>query len=123
MEQTDYLTHFLDLAIQDLLNPADHVPVDKIEALLELVLRSPSTVSSTDPFKDCIGFEMIPSTLFEQLRRIYSVVGVDMKKHVQDVQSGQHFNIDVSLDQTGPSLNEKQIMTGLVILFFCIQFS
>src|SRR5690349_437288 len=52
LDQADFVTHFLDLAESDLQGSFTRVPVEKLQSLLELVLRSPSSVSVNDPFKD-----------------------------------------------------------------------
>ncbi|KAI9228818.1 MAG: gamma-tubulin complex component protein [Piptocephalis tieghemiana] len=52
LDQADYLTHFLDLAKEDLRLPVREVPLSKLQRLLELVLRAPGSVSAADPFKE-----------------------------------------------------------------------
>lgn len=74
LSQSDYLTHFLDLSIKDLLKPVANAPLPKLKALLELVLCSPSTTSSSDAFKENFTIEMSPMSLIDQLMRINSVV-------------------------------------------------
>ncbi|EGF84256.1 hypothetical protein BATDEDRAFT_84982 [Batrachochytrium dendrobatidis JAM81] len=87
--QSDYLTHFLDLAAVDLMKPASQVPHEKVRSLLELVIGSPSSCCSTDPFKDDVTVELNPTSLFQQLLRINSVVGLDVKKHFHNMKNGK----------------------------------
>jgi gamma-tubulin complex component 2 len=74
LSQADYLTHFLDLAIEDLKKPVELVSLPKLKSLLELVIRSPSTVCSSDPYKDSFSIEICKMSLFDQLLRINSMV-------------------------------------------------
>lgn len=52
LDHADFLTHFLDLSQDALLLPYLQVPLDKLQSLLELVLRNPASVSAHDPYKD-----------------------------------------------------------------------
>ncbi|KAL2913523.1 gamma tubulin complex Spc97/GCP2 subunit Alp4 [Polyrhizophydium stewartii] len=97
LEQSDYLTHFLDLAVKDLMQPANLTPVEKVRSLLELVIRSPSSCCSSDNYKDDVTIELSSMSLFQQLLKINSVVGLDMRKHFQNLRSGRAFDIDQSL--------------------------
>lgn len=97
MDQSDYLTHFLDLASGHLVKPISQISLAKVTSLLELVVRTPSTASSSDPYKEDLTIEMSKMTLFDQLMRINSMVGIDMKKHMQNLRSGKPFDIQDSL--------------------------
>lgn len=77
VSQSDYLTHFLDLAIEELKKPADKVSLPKLKSLLELVVRSPSTACSADPYKDCFTIELSKMSLIDQLFRISTMVYID----------------------------------------------
>ena len=111
LEQSDYLTHFLDLAISDLMKPASEVPLEKVRSLLELVIRSPSSCCSSDEFKADVTVELHPMTLFQQLLKISSMVGVDMKKHLQNLRSGRSFDINESLAEN--ALDDPSTLGGL----------
>ncbi len=78
LDQSDFLTHFLDVAGLELSNPARQVSVDKVEALLELVLRNPSSVSCHDPYKEDVGCQLAPMALIDQLLKIVAVHGMDL---------------------------------------------
>jgi gamma-tubulin complex component 2 len=97
LDQSDYLTHFLDLASSQLNKAASQVNLMKVTSLLELVVRTPSTASSSDPYKEDLTVEMTSMSLFDQLMRINSMVGIDMKKHLANIRSGKPFNIQESL--------------------------
>lgn len=81
MDASDFLTHFLDLALPELSKPASTLSLTKVQSLLDLVLRNPSSVSFSDPFKDDLKCELGSMTLVHQLLRISSVSGVDSSDH------------------------------------------
>jgi gamma-tubulin complex component 2 len=97
LSQSDYLTHFLDIAEDHLLCMVDQISLPKVMSLLELVLRTPSTTSSIDPFNVDVRIEFSGMTLLEQLIKINSMVGIDMKKHIQNLKSSKPFSIQDSL--------------------------
>ncbi|KAJ3326202.1 Gamma-tubulin complex component 2 [Boothiomyces sp. JEL0866] len=102
LDQSDYVTHFLDLAYEHLNLPAKEVSITKIVSLLELVVRTPSTTCSSDPNRDDLSAELCSISLFDQLMKINSMVGIDMKKHLQNLRSGKSFDIKESLSQASP---------------------
>ncbi|KAJ3208252.1 Gamma-tubulin complex component 2 [Dinochytrium kinnereticum] len=74
LDQSDYLTHFLDIAFPELLKPRSQVSVDRLRSILELSIRNPSSTSSTsDPYKDDLTVELSPYTLIDQLIRVSSM--------------------------------------------------
>ncbi|KAI8905007.1 Spc98 family-domain-containing protein [Gorgonomyces haynaldii] len=99
LNQSDYLTHFLDLALDHLKQPKEVISLPKLKALLELVIRSSSTVASSDPYRDAFSVELSQMSLFDQLMKINTVVGVNMKKHFENLKSGRSFAIQESLDE------------------------
>jgi gamma-tubulin complex component 2 len=102
LDQSDYLTHFLDLATPHLNRPASQVSVQKLNSLLELVVRTPSTVSYVDPYKEDVTVEMHSLSLFDQLMKINAMVGIDMKKHLQNLRAGKPFDLQDSLATSDP---------------------
>ncbi|ORY01777.1 Spc97/Spc98 [Basidiobolus meristosporus CBS 931.73] len=52
LDQADFLTHFLDLAADELKKTHREVSFSKLQVLLDLVLRNPSSTASSDPFKE-----------------------------------------------------------------------
>ncbi|CAG8598230.1 3579_t:CDS:10, partial [Cetraspora pellucida] len=58
LDQSDFFTHFLDLASVELKKPSSQVSLTKLQSLLDLVLRNPSSVAYTDPFKEDVKVEM-----------------------------------------------------------------
>ncbi len=63
--------HFMDVASEELAKPVKEVSIAKLQSLLELTLRSGSSVN--DPNKDCVCSETAMSSLFETLLRIISI--------------------------------------------------
>jgi gamma-tubulin complex component 2 len=115
LNQSDYLTHFLDVAHDHLVKPASEVSLQKLNSLLELVVRTPSTVSSADPYKEDLVVELNTLSLFDQLQLINSMVGIDMKKHLQNLRAGKSFDVSNSLatPESNPCAGIKAgILTG-----------
>lgn len=77
LDQSDFLTSFMDLSLPTLLLPSSQIKVEKLKSLLELVLRNPSSVSYSDPYKDDLYIEMGRRSFFDQLDRITSVVALE----------------------------------------------
>jgi gamma-tubulin complex component 2 len=50
-----------------------------------------------DANKENVSIEFANVSLFEQLMKINSMVGIDMKKHLQNLQSGKSFDLKDSL--------------------------
>lgn len=97
LNQSDYLTHFIDVSVNELLKPSAKVSLTKLKSLLELVLRSPSTLASNDLYRDSFTVEISQMSLLDQLMRINSMVGIDMKKLRENILSGQSFKVSESL--------------------------
>ncbi|CAG8691693.1 4001_t:CDS:10, partial [Funneliformis mosseae] len=76
LDQSDFFTHFLDLASTELKKPSKDVSLTKLQSLLDLVLRNPSSVAYTDPFKEDLKVEMSTVGLVDQLLRIINVAGM-----------------------------------------------
>ncbi|CAG8631276.1 3384_t:CDS:10 [Acaulospora morrowiae] len=76
LDQSDFFTHFLDLASAELKKPSNQVSLTKLQSLLDIVLRNPSSVAYTDPFKEDVKVEMSTVGLVDQLLRIINVAGM-----------------------------------------------
>lgn len=79
LDASDFLTHFLDLALPELSKPTPKISLTKLQSLLEIVLRNPSSVSYSDLYKDDLKVELSTMTLIEQLLKI-NLVGAPSKK-------------------------------------------
>ncbi|KAI8065396.1 gamma-tubulin complex component protein [Gilbertella persicaria] len=77
LDQSDFLTSFLDLAKDELKEPANEIPQTRLQSLMDLVLRNPSSVAAYDPFKEDVKVSMSHLRLIDQLLRIINVSGMD----------------------------------------------
>ncbi|KAI8846537.1 gamma-tubulin complex component protein, partial [Chytridium lagenaria] len=74
LDQSDYLTQFLDIADPELRKPRKEVSIDRLKSILELAIRNPgSAASAADIYKDDLTVEMSPYSLVDQLLRVASV--------------------------------------------------
>jgi len=76
LDQSDYFTHFLDLASVELKRPSKEVSLTKLQSLMDLVLRNPSSVTVNDAFKEDLKVDMSHLSLVDQLLRIINVGGL-----------------------------------------------
>ncbi|KAI7904831.1 gamma-tubulin complex component protein [Cokeromyces recurvatus] len=77
LDQSDFITSFLDLAKDELNQPASEIPQSRLQSLMDLVLRNPSSVAAYDPFKEDVKVTMSHLRLVDQLIRIISVSGLE----------------------------------------------
>ncbi|KAI9486037.1 MAG: gamma-tubulin complex component protein [Benjaminiella poitrasii] len=77
LDQSDFITSFLDLAKDELKQLASEIPQTRLQSLMDLVLRNPSSVAAYDPFKEDVKVAMSPLRLIDQLLRIISVSGLE----------------------------------------------
>ena len=75
IDHGDAFTHFLDLAQHELGKKARHVSVSKLQSLLELALRNPSSASSAVTYKEDVKVTVAGSSLTEWLLQIVNVSG------------------------------------------------
>ncbi|KAI9492777.1 gamma-tubulin complex component protein [Zychaea mexicana] len=77
LDQSDFLTSFLDLAKDELKQPAREISLARLQSLMDLVLRNSSSVAAYDPFKEDLKVTMSPLKLVDELLRIINVAGLD----------------------------------------------
>lgn len=75
LNQSDFLTNFLDLAASELRKPAKRASILKLQSLLDLAVRNPSSSSSNDPYKDDLKVVMQSQGLYDWLLKIVSKTG------------------------------------------------
>lgn len=75
LNQSDFLTNFLDLAASELRKPAKSASIVKLQSLLDLAVRNPSSSSSNDPYKDDLKVLMQSQGLYDWLLKIVSKTG------------------------------------------------
>lgn len=71
LSQSDFLSHFLDLASPELRKPIDKVNISKLQALLDSVLPA------QDPFKENIKVELNSIELVDSLTRVINISGIE----------------------------------------------
>lgn len=77
LDRSDFFSYFLELGTSELKKPARMVNVNKLQSLLDLVLRQPGSVAAQDPFKEDIKVQMNEVGLTKWLMRVVSVSGLD----------------------------------------------
>jgi len=88
LDQGDFFVGFMDLAEDELRKNIDDIIPARLEALLELALRT--STANNDPFKDDLRCELQPYDLITQLFRILSVT--------QDKQGPSHHDpVDIQI--------------------------
>ncbi|CAG8476641.1 8431_t:CDS:2, partial [Diversispora eburnea] len=66
------------VAMDELKKPSNQVSLTKLQSLLDLVLRNPSSVAYTDPFKEDVKIGMSSEGLVDQLLHIINLAGMDV---------------------------------------------
>ena len=87
LEQSDFLTQFFDVALVDMVQSVDKVPKEKLQVLFDLVLRSHGGAGS-ESIIESIKIGLDSTSLFEKLLKINSVAGVDIKRYMSEIRSG-----------------------------------
>ncbi|KAI9859944.1 MAG: hypothetical protein M1824_003532 [Vezdaea acicularis] len=77
LDRSDFFSYFLELSTSELKKPARAVNVNKLQSLLDLVLRQPGSVAAHDPFKEDVKVQMNEVGLTKWLMRVVSVSGID----------------------------------------------
>ena len=112
MQQSDYLTQFLDVAIQDLSKPASSISKEKVQGLLDVVIRSSHHDAQTDNIRDSIKVQLDGMSLFEKLLKINSVTGMDMNRYMNEARAGSLFGNEFSKDKDKNSVNKQLPLLG-----------
>lgn len=78
VDQSDFLTNFLDLAASELRKPSKSASMVKLQSLLDLAVRNPASSSSNDAYKDDLKVSIQSTGLYEWLLKIVSKTGGGM---------------------------------------------
>lgn len=105
LDQSDFLTSFLDLAKAELKEPALEIPQTRLQSLMDLVLRNPSSVAAYDPFKEDVKVSMSHLRLIDQLLRIINVSGMDAAVNPRRTTLGAGGLVDTSALERSQSLS------------------
>jgi gamma-tubulin complex component 2 len=117
LEQSDFLTQFFDVALADMIQPVEKVPKEKLQVLFDLVLRSHNGAGS-ESIIESIKVGLDSTSLFEKLLKINSVAGVDIKRYMSEVRSGNVAIEPLLSRHSSKSLNETEAipMNGILYL-------
>lgn len=77
LDQSDFLAPFLDVAKEELKKPTKDIVITRLQSLLDLTLRNPSSVAAYDPYKEDVKVGMSSLKMVDQLLRIINVAGLD----------------------------------------------
>ncbi|KAL2815668.1 Spc98 family-domain-containing protein [Aspergillus granulosus] len=77
LDRSDFFSYFLELGASELRKPAKNVNENKLQSLLDLVLRQPGSIAAQDPFKEDVKVRMNKIGLTKWLMQVVSVSGID----------------------------------------------
>ncbi|KAL1883808.1 hypothetical protein VTK73DRAFT_8344 [Phialemonium thermophilum] len=83
LDPSDYFSYFLELGASELRKPVKSVNTNKLQSLLDLVLRQPGSLVSLDPFKEDVKVEMNEITLIKMLQRVVNITGIEQGETLQ----------------------------------------
>ncbi len=76
LNQSDFMSHFLELSAHELSKPHKSVSMQKLQSLLDISIRAPGSIAANDPFKEDIKVQMSDVGLIDLLFQINSVSGL-----------------------------------------------
>lgn len=83
LDRSDFFSYFLELGTSELRKPVKAVNTNKLQSLLDLVLRQPGSVAAQDPFKEDIKVEMNEISLTKSLTRVVNISGIEQGESLQ----------------------------------------
>lgn len=83
LDRSDFFSYFLELGASELRKPVKTVNTNKLQSLLDLVLRQPGSVAAQDPFKEDIKVEMNEISLTNSLTRVVNITGIEQGETLQ----------------------------------------
>jgi gamma-tubulin complex component 2 len=83
LDRSDFFSYFLELGASELRKPVKSVNTNKLQSLLDLVLRQPGSVAAQDPFKEDIKVEMNEVSLTNSLTRVVNISGIEQGETLQ----------------------------------------
>jgi gamma-tubulin complex component 2 len=87
LNPSDYFSYFLELGHTELRKPVKSVNTNKLQSLLDLVLRQPGSIVALDPFKEDVKVEMNEITLIKSLQRVVNITGIEQGETLQPLTS------------------------------------
>lgn len=83
LDPSDYFSYFLEIGASELRKPVQKVNTNKLQSLLDLVLRQPGSIVSLDPFKEDVKVEMNEIPLTKSLQRVVNITGMEQGEALQ----------------------------------------
>lgn len=120
LDQGDFFVGFMDLAEEELKKNMDDIVPARLEALLDLAVRT--STANSDPFKDDLTCDLLPYDLITQLFRILSVTGDTNNPNYRDPQESQisgleAFTLDYEVKWPLSLILSKKALTKYQMLF------
>ncbi|SZF01214.1 unnamed protein product [Blumeria hordei] len=94
LDRSDFFSYFLELGTSELRKPVKNVNTNKLQSLLDLVIRQPGSVAAQDPFKEDIKVEMNEISLTNSLTRVVNISGIEQGETIQAPASQQNNESD-----------------------------
>ncbi|RKP39154.1 Spc98 family-domain-containing protein [Dimargaris cristalligena] len=70
LDQSDFLTHFLDLAHGELRKPTQEVPLIKLQSLMDVVLQNSASVGAADPYREDVKVDLSCHRFMDQVQLV-----------------------------------------------------
>jgi hypothetical protein len=98
LDQSDFLTNFLDLANSELRKSSKQASIVKLQSLLDLAIRNPGSSSSNALYKDNLKVTLASQGLYDWLIKIVSRTGGGLGDEggELDFGSGERFEEDAT---------------------------
>lgn len=80
LDQADFFINFMDIARDELMKPSRQASKTKLQYLLDMSLRQPGSISSTDPFRDEVIVDISHTSVTDYLLKIVNVTGMNPKQ-------------------------------------------
>jgi gamma-tubulin complex component 2 len=113
LNQSDFFTHFFDLASHELKKSSKLISLTKLQSLLDLSLRLPGSVAAADPFKEDVKVQMNDMALTDWLMRIVSVSGLGEDALISGVAWAEESPVNQSNDEERKSITGTPFATPL----------
>ncbi|XP_057317649.1 gamma-tubulin complex component 2-like [Hydractinia symbiolongicarpus] len=120
LDQGDFFVGFMDLAEDELKKNMDDIVPTRLEALLELAVRT--STANNDPFKDDLRCDLLPYDLISQLFRILSVTSDKNNPNYRDstelqISGLEAFTLDYEVKWPLSLILSKKALTKYQMLF------
>ncbi|KAI8868468.1 hypothetical protein GQ42DRAFT_40541 [Ramicandelaber brevisporus] len=122
-DQSDFLTQFLDVADDDLRKLDSAVPLTRLQHQLDLILRTPGSISAADPYKELLRVDYNKYSLVDQLRKLSSVTMTSpiMGPNTVNRHSTTGNNLD-NFDHADGSARDNLTVIEALIFKFQVKF-